>query len=65
MDWILGTKTNNKSNKLDNHEVLDQASGTRIYHEKQIKELCALHALNNLFQENFFTKTILDQICEQ
>lgn len=21
-----------------------------IYHEKQVKELCALHALNNLFQ---------------
>lgn len=24
-----------------------------IYHERQIRELCALHALNNLFQGNF------------
>ena len=22
-----------------------------IYHEKQMKELCALHSLNNLFQD--------------
>ncbi|XP_014663168.1 PREDICTED: josephin-1-like [Priapulus caudatus] len=35
-----------------------------IYHEKQVKELCALHALNNLFQEeNTFTKQVLDEIC--
>lgn len=35
-----------------------------IYHERQVKELCALHALNNLFQEsNTFTKSELDAIC--
>ncbi|CAH1154152.1 unnamed protein product [Phaedon cochleariae] len=35
-----------------------------IYHEKQIRELCALHALNNLFQaKNAFTKPELDIIC--
>lgn len=35
-----------------------------IYHEKQVKELCALHALNNLFQQqNSFTKSQLDVIC--
>ncbi|CAK9813979.1 Josephin-like protein [Anthophora quadrimaculata] len=34
-----------------------------IYHEKQVKELCALHALNNLFQERGFSKQELDQIC--
>ncbi|VEN37573.1 unnamed protein product [Callosobruchus maculatus] len=35
-----------------------------IYHEKQIKELCALHALNNLFQaRDAFTKEELDYIC--
>lgn len=35
-----------------------------IYHEKQIRELCALHALNNLFQsKDAFTKTELDTIC--
>ncbi|CAG9095678.1 hypothetical protein JYU34_007089 [Plutella xylostella] len=37
-----------------------------IYHEKQVKELCALHALNNLFQtESSFTKSELDVICGQ
>lgn len=35
----------------------------KIYHEKQIRQLCALHALNNLFQDNFaFTKNDLDII---
>ncbi|XP_022903386.1 josephin-2 [Onthophagus taurus] len=34
-----------------------------IYHEKQVRELCALHALNNLFQSREFTKEELDQIC--
>lgn len=35
-----------------------------IYHEKQVRELCALHALNNLFQcKDFFTKSELDEIC--
>lgn len=28
-----------------------------------MKELCALHALNNLFQERGFNKQKLDQIC--
>ncbi|XP_031634594.1 josephin-like protein [Contarinia nasturtii] len=37
-----------------------------IYHERQIRELCALHALNNLFQaKGSFTKTELDDICVQ
>ncbi|XP_011503408.1 PREDICTED: josephin-2 [Ceratosolen solmsi marchali] len=45
--------------------VADIASGmtVSIYHERQIKELCALHALNNLFQERGFSKQELDQIC--
>lgn len=35
-----------------------------IYHEKQVKELCALHALNNLFQmRGTYTKADLDYIC--
>ena len=37
---------------------------SNIYHEKQIKELCALHALNNLFQDGeAFSKQDLDDIC--
>ncbi|KAJ1530687.1 hypothetical protein ONE63_005553 [Megalurothrips usitatus] len=35
-----------------------------IYHEKQVRELCALHALNNLFQQQgAFTKEEFDEIC--
>ena len=35
-----------------------------MYHEKQKKQLCALHALNNLFQDNHaFTQKDLDDIC--
>nr|CAG4650609.1 EOG090X0HOM [Sida crystallina] len=42
------------------------ASKPEIYHEKQIKQFCALHTLNNLFQTpNAFTKCSLDQLCEQ
>ncbi|XP_026329774.1 josephin-1-like [Hyposmocoma kahamanoa] len=37
-----------------------------IYHEKQVKELCALHALNNLFQmRGTYTKSELDGICSR
>lgn len=37
-----------------------------IYHERQVKELCALHALNNLFQDAAsFNKTQLDEICRE
>ncbi|OQV14415.1 putative Josephin-like protein [Hypsibius exemplaris] len=36
-----------------------------IYHEHQVKQFCALHALNNLFGESCFTKKSLDDICER
>ena len=36
-----------------------------IYHEKQCKQLCALHTLNNLFQSGqAFSKGDLDRLCE-
>lgn len=35
----------------------------QIYHEKQSRELCAMHALNNSFQARVFTKEFLDEIC--
>ncbi|XP_052871134.1 josephin-like protein [Anopheles cruzii] len=36
-----------------------------MYHEKQQRELCALHALNNLFQDkSSFSKSQLDHICQ-
>ena len=35
-----------------------------IYHEKQSRELCGLHALNNLFQsDSAYTQTDLNNIC--
>jgi len=34
-----------------------------IFHERQKRELCALHALNNVFQHREFTKEELDEIC--
>ena len=37
-----------------------------IYHEKQSRQLCALHVLNNLFQDqNAFKKSDLDAICKR
>ncbi|XP_063701900.1 josephin-2 [Culicoides brevitarsis] len=36
-----------------------------VYHERQQRELCAMHALNNTFQEKVFTKEFLDEICLQ
>lgn len=35
-----------------------------LYHEKQSRQLCLLHALNNLFQRKEYKKEELDQICE-
>ena len=37
-----------------------------IYHEKQKWELCALHALNNVFQDSqAFSKPQLDDLCQR
>lgn len=36
-----------------------------IYHERQSRQLCALHVLNNLLQERAFSKSDLDEICSQ
>lgn len=37
-----------------------------IYHERQSKQLCALHSLNNLFQSpDAFKKQELDKICNE
>lgn len=39
-------------------------STDHIYHERQSKELCALHALNNVFQsDSAFTQVHLDNLC--
>ena len=35
----------------------------KMYHERQRLQFCALHVLNNLFQEETFCKQDLDDIC--
>lgn len=35
----------------------------QIYHERQSKELCAVHALNNIFQKRTFTQAVMDEVC--
>ncbi|XP_038048299.1 josephin-2-like [Patiria miniata] len=36
-----------------------------VYHERQKWELCALHALNNVFQDSqAFSKQVLDELCQ-
>jgi len=47
-----------KSNSLP-----DSAKRGDIFHERQRRELCALHALNNVFQHKEFSKEELDEIC--
>jgi josephin len=37
----------------------------KLYHERQKLQLCALHALNSLFQENIFSKKMLDDIVSE
>lgn len=45
---------------------LPQAASPQIYHEKQRRELCALHALNNVFQDsNAFTRETLQEIFQR
>ncbi len=34
-----------------------------MYHERQRLQFCALHVLNNLFQDEVFSKPELDDIC--
>lgn len=69
-------KDNNSTNQIQERpqEVGNPTNGqptaatTRpnIYHERQSKQLCALHTLNNLFQAaNVFSKKDLDVICTE
>ncbi|KAF6020131.1 hypothetical protein EB796_021573 [Bugula neritina] len=39
--------------------------GVQIYHERQEKELCAIHAMNNLFQRKAFVQKDIDKLCYQ
>ncbi|KAI3387910.1 hypothetical protein SNEBB_009157 [Seison nebaliae] len=39
------------------------SNGKQIYHERQHLQLCAVHALNNLFQSQMFDRMDFDDIC--
>uniref|UniRef100_A0A6I8PNP0 ubiquitinyl hydrolase 1 n=1 Tax=Ornithorhynchus anatinus TaxID=9258 RepID=A0A6I8PNP0_ORNAN len=36
-----------------------------VYHERQRRELCAVHALNNVLQQRLFTQEAADDICKR
>lgn len=56
---LFPTKVQEEPTKPDTPE-------SNIYHERQVKELCALHSLNNLLQEkDAFTQKNLDDICSR
>jgi len=43
---------------------MDVAGSHGVYHERQSLQMCALHALNNLFQDGrAFSRAQLDEIC--
>ncbi|KAH7732232.1 josephin-2 [Aphelenchoides avenae] len=42
----------------------DASELKKLYHEKQSRQMCLLHTLNNLFQREEFNKAELDEICE-
>lgn len=71
-DQILATNDDdNVKNDIKNELINNSKKNIKlinknhIYHEKQSRQLCALHALNNLFQDsNAFTKNDLDSIAE-
>lgn len=66
-----GSTSQDATGSQDRDESLQQNQQAsqrpaRIYHERQSRQLCALHALNNLFQNrNAFTKQDLDLICKE
>lgn len=43
----------NKKSHRTNWYSESKMDNTTLYHERQVRELCAVHALNNLFQGEF------------
>ncbi|CAK7301181.1 JOSD2 [Vulpes lagopus] len=41
-----------------------QPSPPSVYHERQRLELCAVHALNNVLQQQLFSQEAADEICK-
>ena len=38
-------------------------TSTDIYHEKQVRQLCAIHSINNVLQRRAFVQKDFDKIC--
>ncbi|CAI9577567.1 unnamed protein product [Staurois parvus] len=55
-----------KGDKAKHSGEFQEPLPTQIYHEKQRRELCALHALNNVFQDaGAFTREALQEIFQR
>ncbi|CAG2165616.1 unnamed protein product [Oppiella nova] len=62
-DGTDGVVSDVEADHTNGSDVLEVMNGV-IYHEKQCKQMCAKHALNNLLQDmDAFTKCDLDTIC--
>ncbi|XP_017016241.2 josephin-like protein [Drosophila takahashii] len=61
----LANKNPNNGNGNGNGTMMQQGNQeSSIYHERQTRHLCGLHALNNLFQSpDMFSKSELDHYC--
>lgn len=51
-------------------DSMSQAPGAQpnppsVYHERQRLELCAVHALNNVLQQQLFSQEAADEICKR
>lgn len=42
-----------------------QPNAPSVYHERQRLELCAVHALNNVLQQQLFSQEAADEICKR
>ncbi|KAG9483777.1 hypothetical protein GDO78_009609 [Eleutherodactylus coqui] len=55
-----------KGDKAKSESESQEPLPAHIYHEKQRRELCALHALNNVFQDaGAFTREALQEIFQR
>ena len=47
---------------VDSDLALDVST---VYHEKQVGDLCGLHVVNNILQENWVSREVMDGIGEE
>ena len=60
--WLsLAVGRGRMANKVEAVTHCDAYTG--VYHEKQVKELCAIHAINNLLQKKVFVQKDFEDIC--